>query len=472
MKLVPSLALVLLAACATTGPRPGEQARTRPDLVPVSRAMLAIEAAERKGDIAAQRARWTQASQAAPRDPVPRFLAIYAQPEGDERWAQFKALASEFPDSALGHLGMARTYVAWNTLDQADRALVQALEIEPDEWLAVLVRARVSERRGRTEAAAADYRTVLTADPENPDAHLGLARVARAAGDVARAEAEATLALRAYPDLFGAYALLGELAASRDDVVTAADYWTGAVEAAPRDRTARVTLARLLEKKGDVAGAEAQWKAAVDLKEDADALAALAQTARAAKDAATEQRALERLSAVDPSSAEWRRIAEIRLAAQDLDGAEKALRRALARDPRDAQASLGLGRVHAARGDTQQAIEAFRAAGGIARADLDALERRLNVEKVGRPDVTQLQKAIQALVDRTYRSRLAEAPSLSGTLRLRVTADVAGAATLVEVLEDSVHDADVRACAYWNLRDAVYPQNKPGRYSFTFAFRR
>jgi hypothetical protein len=53
-----------------------------------------------------------------------------------------------------------------------------------------------------------------------------------------------------------------------------------------------------------------------------------------------------------------------------------------------------------------------------------------------------------------------------------VTADAAGAATLVEVLEDSVHDPDVLACAYWNLRDAAYPQSKPGRYAFTFAFRR
>lgn len=472
MKLDSSLALVLLAACATTGPRPEEQARPRPDLVPVSRALLSIDAADRKGDIAAQRARWTQAAQAAPHDPAPRFLAISAQPAGDDRWAEFKKLTSDYPDSALGQLGMARTYVSWSTLDQADRAVVKALELEPDNWLAVLVRAQVSERRGRHEAAAADFRTVLSADPENPDAHLGLARVARATGDLQRAEAEATTAVRAAPDLFGAYALLGELAASRDDAVTAADFWTGAVEASPRDRAARVTLAQLLEKRGDDAGAKEQWKAAVGLKEDPEALAALARTARAAHDGATEQRALERLSAVDPSAAEWRRIAEIRVASHDLDGAEKALRRALGRDPRDAQANLALGRVHAARGDAQQAIEALRAAGEPGRADLAALEGRLNVERVARPDVNQLQKAIQALVDRTYRARLAEAPSLSGTLRLRVTADAAGAATLVEVLEDSVHDPDVRACAYWNLKDAAYPQSKPGRYSFTFAFRR
>ncbi len=50
--------------------------------------------------------------------------------------------------------------------------------------------------------------------------------------------------------------------------------------------------------------------------------------------------------------------------------------------------------------------------------------------------------------------------------------DGAGTATLVEVLEDSVHDDDVRACAYWNLHDATYPTDRPGRYSFAFQFRR
>jgi tetratricopeptide (TPR) repeat protein len=367
---------------------------------------------------------------------------------------------------------MARTYLEWKTLDQADRELTLALEQEPDEWLAVLVRAQVSEKRERFEAAAADYRTVLSADPQNPEAHLGLARVARKAGDYQTAQAEATTAVKAAPDLFGAYALLGELAQSSGDPQTAADYWEGAVEASPRDRVARVTLAKLYRTRGDAVRARDQWKAAVALKEDAESLAALAETARAAGDAATEVSALERLSSVEPSAAEWRRIAEIRLGSGDADGAEKALRRALARDPRDAKASFGLARVHLSRGETQEAVDAFRASGDLGKSDLAALLDKLNVEKVSRPDVTQLQRAVQGLVDRTYRAKLAAAPSLSGNLRLRVTVDASGASTLVEVLEDSVHDGDVRACAYWNLRDAVYPPNKPGRYSFAFAFRK
>jgi Tfp pilus assembly protein PilF len=472
MKPASTLALVLLAACAARANRPAEPLRPRPELVAVSRALAELAAAERKGDVAALRQRWSQSAQGAPSDATARFLAVSAQPPDEHRWSAFRDLARELPESALGQLGMARTYVEWNTLDQADRAIDAALELEPDNWLAVLSRAEVSERRERLDAARADYRTVLSADPGSPEAHLGLARIAWRTGDAAGAEAEAAAALKGDPGLFGALALLGELATKAGDLSAAAGAWAGAVEAAPRDRDARVTLATVLGKKGDAAGSRDQWKAALLLREDADGLVALAGAARACGDAATEGRALERLSQLDPSAAEWRRIAELRLASGDADGAEKALRRALARDPRDAAANLLLARARVARGETAEALEAYRAAGDAAGADRAALEARLNLERLARPDVTALQRAVQDLVDRTYRARLAASPALAGLLRLRVTVDDAGGASLVEVLEDTMQDADVRACAYWNLRDASYPPKKPGRYAFTFAFGR
>ncbi|HTN51846.1 MAG TPA: tetratricopeptide repeat protein [Anaeromyxobacter sp.] len=472
MKPCSTLALLALAACATPGGHVEAPPRPRQDLVAVRAALVAIDAAERKGTIAHERQVLSQAAQQSPQDPARRFLAVSAEPSGDDRWAAFKALAQEFPDSAYGQLGMARTYLAWGVLDQADRSVAAALEVEPDCWLAVRVRAELSLRRGKLESAAADFRTVLSADPEDPEAHLGLARVAQRSGDYQAAQVEATAAVKLAPDLFGAYLVLGDLALHSGDTVTAADFYAGAVEASPRDRAARVQLAKLLETKGDHAGARDQWKAAASLREDAESLAGLAREARATGDAAGEASALERLSQLDAGAAEWGRVAELRLAAGDLDGAEKAYRHALARDPRDPQANLGLGRVQLAAGRPQEAMESLRAAGPAGRPDLEALQRRLNVERVERGEVAQLQRTVQQLVDRTFRARRAAAPSLSGNLRLRVTVDGAGAATLVEVLEDTVHDEDVRACAYWNLRDAAYPSEKPGRYSFAFAFRR
>ncbi len=474
MKVLPTLAPALLAAACATAGRPAREApRPRPDLVEVARAMTAIDAADRKGaeELSGERQRRSAAAEADAKDPAARFLAIYAQPRGEDRWAELRALWKEFPDSAFGQVGMASVYVEWRTLDQADRAVAAALEIEPDHWLAVRYRAETAEKRGRLEFAADDYRTVLSADPGNPEAQLGLARISRAKGDSAATLRHARAALAEAPGLFGAHALLAAIAAETGDPGEAADRWARAVEASPRDREARVTLAKLLRQGGDAAGAVEHWRAAVQLQESAEALAALAEAARAAKDTKAELEAIEKLSALDPSAAEWRRVAEIRLAAEDWDGAEKALRRALGRDPRDPAANAGLGRVQLHRGASQEAVEAFRAAGDAARDQLAPLERRLNIERVSRSDVTSLQRAVQALVDRTYRARPAGAAA-SGQLKLRVTVGPSGAASLVEVLEDSVRDPDVRACAYWNLRDAAYPQNKPGRYAFTFAFRR
>ncbi len=469
----PTLALALLASCATTGGPGKEPPRPRPDLVPIARAMTAIDAAERRGpEIVAERQKRSAAAEAAPQDPAPRFLAIYAQPRGEDRWAEFRLLDRDFPDSALGQLGMAGVYVEWKTLDQADRAIRMALEIEPDNWLAVLRRAQASEKREKLDFASADYRTVLSADPANAQAHLGLARIAKARGEIERAVSEAEAALGTAPDLFGAHALLAEIAREKGNREEAAARLAAAVEASPKDREVRVTLAKLLRESGDAKGAVVHWRAAVELEEEAEALAALAEAAREARDVRTELEAIERLSALDPSAAEWRRIAEIRLVNGDWDGAEKAFRRALARDPRDPSSNAGLGKIHLHEGASLEAVESLRAAGPAGVDLLGSLERRLNLERVNRPDVGGLQRAVQALVDRTYRARLAEFPSLSGQLRLRVTVGPSGAASLVEVLEDTVNDPDVRACAYWNLRDASYPPNRPGRYAFTFAFRR
>lgn len=472
MRLASTLALALLGACATSGRAPREVSRPRPDLVPLARAMVAIDQLAEKGgeEILVERQQRSLVADKDPLDVNARFLAVYAQPRGEDRWGGFKGIAREFPDSALGFVGMASVYVDWRTLDQVDRTVALALENEPDCWLAVVHRAQAAERRDRLELAAIDYRTVLSADPANAEAHLGLARIARAEKDAPRAREEARAVLATAPGHVGALTILADLALEAGNVDEAASLWAQIVSASPRDRTARVRLAKLYRSASRPAEAIVQLRAAMDLKEDAEVIGLLADAARAADDLRTEIEAVERLSALDPSAAEWRRIGEMRLASGDQDGAEKALRKALARDARDPGANAALGKIHLARGESQAAVEVLRIAGEPGKADLVALERRLNLDRLSRPDVGALQRAVQALVDRTFRARSAEVPSLAGDLKVRVTVNPAGEATQVELLEDTIHDPDVRACAYWNLRDASYPPSKPGRFTFGFSF--
>ncbi len=474
------LALALsLAGCAASsaGPstaapgRGGRPADPSTDYLSISRALTEIDAAERQGELGDE-LRWAEAAERAPEDAAAQLLAVAAQQGVDDRWDGYRDLSREFPRSALPWVGMARIYVGWRTWDQAERAIATALERDPGCWLAVRVRGELHEARGRPDAARADYELVLKSDPKNPEARFGLARLARARGDLDEAHAQAAAALEETQSLPGAWAILGEIAEELGEPGAAIDFWKGAVAQAPGDRRARAALARLLAAQGDHAGALAQWQALAARQEDAEILTQVAAEARAAGDAAAEQQALERLAKLRPTAAQWKRVAALRMDARDWDGAERAWRRVLESAPRDPDASLGMGRIHLARGDAVRGIEALRAAGEPARVELAAVEQRLQLEKISRPDVNALQRAVQARVDRVYRARLAEAPSLSGSLRVRVTVDGAGTATLVEVLEDSVHDHDVRACAYWNLRDATYPPDRPGRYSFAFSFRR
>ncbi|MGB8931664.1 MAG: hypothetical protein WCC48_10500, partial [Anaeromyxobacteraceae bacterium] len=276
-------------------------------------------------------------------------------------------------------------------------------------------------------------------------------------------------ALASSPGYFPALVMLAELSTEAGDKVGAATWYAQAVEASPRDRPLRITLAKLLTEKGDAAGARDQWKAVLALKVEPEALVSYAAAARAAGDVKAEESAIERLSAVDPGAAEWKRVAEIRLAGGDVVGAEAALRRILTRDPKDPGANVSRGAIQEGKGELEAAVASYRAGGEAGRAARLALEQRLNVEPLTRPNIGALQKAAGALIEKTYKARVVEWPNLAGHLKIRVTTDAAGAATLVEVLEDTVADPAVRACAYWNLRDATYTQKKPGRYTFVFA---
>jgi tetratricopeptide (TPR) repeat protein len=465
--------LACLASVAIATPAWAEApARPGTDLVAVSHAMTAIDAAERRGQIDAERQERTAAAEARPHDVAARFLALYAAPRTGDSWNGFRELAKEFGGSALGHVGMARIYLDWNTLDQADGEFAKALAVEPKSWIVLRVRAEAQERRQRFAEARADYLAVLEADPQCPEARVGLARMLRQSGDAAGARREAEAALAVAPNDPTALAILSDLALEAGDKKGAAELLTRAVEASPRDRERRVTLAKLLADRGEARAALEQWQAALAQREDAEALHAVAEQARLANDRRAERRALERLSQVEPGGAgSWRRLAELDAAAGDADGAEAAWRQAIAREPQDASAHAALARLLVQRGDVGAAVAAYRAAGAAAAAERAALEKQLSIEPVSRKKIDDLQRVVKGLIDRTYRSRLAQAPGLAGTLTFRVAVNLAGAASSVDTVEDSVHDEQVRACAYWNLRDANYPPNKPGRYAFTFKLR-
>jgi Tfp pilus assembly protein PilF len=459
---------------ATAGPRDAaapDQEAPRLPLAEVSRGFTVVDDAERQGDLPRQRSRWLAASAADPKDPGPRVLAAYALPHNEDTWAELRLLSGKFQESAIPWAAMWRIYMEWGVLDQIDRSVPVAKEVDPSSWLIGLAEAAVAERRGQVGLARAGYQVVLVNDPRNVEAHVGLARLAQAEGDEVTARLEADTALKEIPGHAPALVVLAGLAEARGDPAGSTTLYAKVVAANPRDRASRVKLARLLRRQGDSVGARDQWQAAVALQEDAESLVALAEAARLCGDGATEQKSLERLSSLDPGSAEWQRIAEIRLQLDDVAGAERALRQAIVRDPKDPQNQLRLGRLLAGTGRLTEGLEHLRAAGSPGAAERASAEKRINLRALAGADIPALQRSVGALIDATYRQRIRGQPRLSGKLTIRVTIDSSGRATLVEVVEDTLHDDDVRACAYWNLKDAAYPPKKPGRSSFTFTLR-
>lgn len=434
--------------------------------------MTAIDSAALRGRLAAERQIREDAAAGSPRDASLRFLMLWAAPRDEKGWDGFRAMADEFPASPWPHLGMARVYIDWRLWDQLDRELQRAAEKGPRNWIAALLRAQAAEQRQRPAEARRDYAAVLEADPGNAEAHAGMARLLQAAGDAAGARREAEAALRLVPGMHAALVVLGQLAQASGDAAGARRIMAQAVEASPRDREARIALARLLREAGDEAGAAAQWREAVGLREDAAALREVAAAARKARDPVGEMRALERLVQLAPGPVEsWRRLAELRIEARDEAGAEQALKKTLDREPGDAASRIALSRLHLSRGDAVGALRELRAAGEPATAERVGLEKRIHLEKVDGKDPQAVQRAVGKLVDRAFRERLRAAPGLGGDLRLRVSLDAAGKAAQVDVVEDTVHDGIVRACAYWNLRDASYPKNLPGRLTFSWTLR-
>ncbi|HVP65754.1 MAG TPA: tetratricopeptide repeat protein [Anaeromyxobacteraceae bacterium] len=451
-----SVLALVATACATGSPEVKGADAAGADLLAVSRAMARVDLGAPPG------------GEAAPAEPavVARYLELYAAPRDETTWGAFRALADKNADAPWGSLGMARVYVAWGTLDQADAEIGRARAIDPANWIALIIRAAAEDRAGLVADARVDYEEILKLDPESPAARLGLARILFASGDVEGANREAERSLAALPDQTAALALLGRCAAALGRQAEAIDYLSRAAAASPREAALRAELARARLETGDANGAVADWRAALKLEESLAYLRGLEAAASRAEDLDAEIQAAAGIARLEPGPAEnWRRLATLRLEVRDEEGAEGALRRVIERDPQDAQSRLELGRILLARGEPLLAMEQFRAAGDVARAERGALERRLQVFPVAAAEPPRIQRVVAERLGRLIRQDAS--PTASGVLVLRVTVGPGGEASEVAFVEDTVNSEWVRASAYWNLKNATYP-NKAGRLTLRF----
>jgi len=291
---------------------------------------------------------------------------------------------------------------------------------------------------------------------------LGLGLTLLGQGDPA---ARATLdkALKIDPDDLVAVAALAKIALEAKDAPRGIELYTKLLQFNPRDRETHLALASLKSGAGDEAGAAAEYVAVMAIAPDLATAKLLAASYRSQNKSDEEVKALEGVAVFDHKDpAPFLRIAEIRKADKDTEGAENAMRQAAERAPDDVAIHLALAKLIAEGDDLVASIEAFRSAKAKGAqgidADLAALEAKVGMGKPIVGDATRVYFEVFARLNKRFQDLQKKNPALGGKMRARATIGADGHVERLEMLEDSVHEPSLTALVYFSLKDAKYPK--------------
>ena len=236
-------------------------------------------------------------------------------------------------------------------------------EVDTDE--ADLRRALSLVQEGDAEAAGALTRAVLARAPDLAAGHEILGVVLAMQGDLAGAAAALERAVEIEPARAGAWTKLGDVRLAQDDRAAARLDFARALELDPANRHANQRMGLMLREEGDVAGAISALERGI-AGTPPDYLGVKLDLALLYNLAGRPERAVDLLApfAAEPGAdiAVRRALANAELTLERFDEAEAEYRAALAIDPDDAQALLGLGVALRAGGDMDGALAAHEAA--------------------------------------------------------------------------------------------------------------
>jgi Flp pilus assembly protein TadD len=207
------------------------------------------------------------------------------------------------------------------------------------------------------------------AAPQPVSAEVAQAEAAIVKSDWKAAEAKLDPWLAAHPTDARALFDAGYVADAQNRLVDAAGFYRRAVAANPQSFEARAELGMLLARQGKSAEARAELTAATKLDPGeagaaakARAWRALAQIDRADNPSAASEDLLEALKLSPESTADTLLAASLADQSGQLDAAEAAYRRVLAKEPNSAEANAGLAHLLIARKEYSQAEPLLRTA--------------------------------------------------------------------------------------------------------------
>lgn len=235
------------------------------------------------------------------------------------------------PEDAMGHVCMARAYLAWRRSSRAVEHVDAALARDPGNYEALLVDADTRRMEGALDAALAAYQKVLDKFPASAEAWLGIAHIKRLRNEAREAEAALRKALAHKPNDPDVLLELGKLASGTEAV----GLLQRAVAARPSSVDAKLALAAAQIQNGEAKTAEPTLRAI--LAKDPKNAAALSQLGAAL------------------------------VALGSFPEAEKVLRGALERMPNDYEASFALAQLFERTGKHEEAFTQYRATADLKR---------------------------------------------------------------------------------------------------------
>lgn len=143
------------------------------------------------------------------------------------------------PDHLDAKVGLARLFLLADRADDADKAIAEALAIDTKHLGALTARAALTARRGDTEAAMAQARSIIELQKAPPvDASVLLAGLLTAQGKASEALQVTEAALKAHPQHLGLLQVGAKVAAASTDPAErarATSYYRTATEQSPRN---------------------------------------------------------------------------------------------------------------------------------------------------------------------------------------------------------------------------------------------
>ncbi len=453
--------VLLIASAAHAAPE------VLPPVAPTMAELQKIEAASYRGTVDTMRIKYQDAARARPGDAMPRVFVAWCTLPSDDAWNQLKAIATIFPDNPWVRYGMGRIYTHWKGMSDMARTEFDAvLKKDPKFYPALIGLGDVARVKQDYALAQQKYRAAL-AITEDPFARAGLGLALAGEGKSDEARVELSKAIKAQPEQPSALATLVKLSQEAKDpeTVNAAQ---ALADLRPKDREARTMLAQLRFEAGDKAAAAKEYDRLVRLgNPELPVLERLAGLYRELNEVEGEERTLQTIAAIDVKSPKANlRIAQLRSARKDLEGAEGQWLEALARDPQQVEAHEGIARLRMDAGVLHEALDEYRKALAIdARPELKTAVEKLEADfklpaKKAKGAPTNVYWTVQASLGKFFDERKVARRELQGKYKLRVRISKDGVVDGVDLLEDTVKDSLLLGHVYFGLRDAEYTKQK------------